>query len=322
VTGALVTGATGFLGRHLCRRLLAEGWSVTAMRRRSSDAAALADLDVEWAVADVRDADRVAKAVRGHEHVLHLAGLGLLDADAATVRRVNVDGTRNVLEACRDDGVERVVFTSTAGTRRRDGAPATESDVADPIGAYQRSKARAESLVDDYVASGGDAVTVHPTSVFGPGDESFTARLLALATDPKMVAYLPGGVSIVGVDDVVEGIVAALTDGETGHHYILGGENVSYEAALEVLAHLSDGTAPEVGVPRAAIHAAGPVVGVVNQLLGTRVFPVDAEMARLVTRELYYDSGKAAADLGYEYRPLRSHAPAAIEWHLGSTADS
>lgn len=318
MSSALVTGATGFLGRYLCRELVADGWAVTAACRDSSDRTPLEDLDVSWAVADVLDADAVGTAVAGHDSVFHLAGLGLLDADADRVRRVNVEGTRNVLAAADETDVDRVVFTSTAGTRWRADGPASEGDVAEPRGAYQESKARAEALVDDYAAAGGDAVTVHPTAVFGPGDEAFTARLLSLATDPKMVASLPGGGSIVDVRDVARGTVAAMTDGAAGEHYILGGENLSYVETLAILAHLSGGSTPRFRVPPTAIRAAGPVVGALNGLLGTRLFPVDAAMAQLATRRLFYSSEKAATDLGYDYGCLRSHATDAIDWYLES----
>lgn len=313
---ALVTGATGFLGQSLCRRLRADGWSVTALARPSSDRSVLESVDVEWAVADVLDRDAVRAAVADHEYVFHLAGVGLLDADPETVRRVNVEGTRNVLGAARRADVERFLFASTAGTRRRADGPATEADDAAPVGAYQESKARAESLIDEAARDGADVVTVHPTSVFGPGDESFTGRLLSLATDRKMIASLPGGASIVHVEDVTRGMVLAMTEGAAGDHYILGGENLTYREILEVLAHLSDGSVPRFRVPATAIRAAGPVVGLVNDVLGTRLFPVDGDMAALATQELFCSSRKARAELGYDPRPFRSYATDAIEWYL------
>lgn len=318
MTRAIVTGATGFLGQSLCRRLRSDGWSVTALARPSSDRDVLGAVDVEWAVADVLDRAAIEEAIAGHEYVFHLAGAGLLDADAETVRRVNVEGTRNVLAASRSDGVGRLLFASTAGTRWRVEGPATEADHAAPVGAYQESKAAAESLVDEAAGSGADVVTVHPTSVFGPGDGSFTGRLLSLATDWKMMASLPGGASIVHVEDVTRGMVLAMTEGEAGEHYILGGENLTYREALEVLAHQSDGSAPRFRVPAAAIRAAGPVVGLVNAALGTQMFPVDGDMAELATRELFCSSGKAKADLGYDPRPLRAYATDAIDWYLES----
>lgn len=317
---ALVTGSTGLLGQSLCRRLCDEGWSVTAMCRASSDVRGLHDLDIELAVADILDREAVHRAVAGHDYVFHLAGVGLMDAVEKTVWRVNVEGTRNLLAACDSLDVERVLFTSTAGTRRNETGPATEVDVAQPLGAYQKSKAQAEKLLEKYVDDGGDAVTVHPTSVFGPGDEKFTSKLLLLATKP-VPAYLPGGVSIVGVEDVTRGMVVAMEEGRRGEHYILGGQNLTFREAIGVLSELSGGSPPPVRIPPFVIHAAGPVVGALNQALGTRMFPVNREMARLSTRELFYSSKKAQAELDYTYEPLRSHAPAAIEWYR-SAGDS
>ncbi|MFC6838518.1 NAD-dependent epimerase/dehydratase family protein [Halomarina ordinaria] len=311
---ALVTGATGFLGSHLCEALVEEGWDVTGTRRPTSDATALADVDMAWRTMDVLDPDSVRAAVEGHDVVFHLAGIGLQAGDAATVERVNRDGTEHVLAASEADDVERVVFTSTAGTRRAAGV-ASEADVARPIGAYQRGKAAAEELCDEYGDRGLDVVTVHPTSIFGPRDDDFTGRLFTLVENPLAVVHPPGGASFVGVSDVVDGTVAAAERGEAGAHYILGGENLTYAEALTVIATLVGGRKPAMELPPALIRAAGPVVGVVNDRLGTRMFPFDGEMARLSTKRLFYSSEKAREDLGYTYQPLRDLVPDAWAWY-------
>jgi dihydroflavonol-4-reductase len=313
----LVTGATGFLGSHLCRRLVEDGWTVGGLRREDSDTTRLADLDVTWETADVRDGAAVRQAVEGYDRVFHLAGVGLLSADSETVHAVNYGGTQNVLEASEAAGVDRVVFTSTAGTRHRDSGVATEADVATPVGAYQRSKARAEELVASYVERGLDVVTALPTSVFGPGDWSFTGRLLSLATNRAMVAYLPGGASIVGVDDAVDGLIATMERGETGDAYILSGDNLTFGEAVRTLADRAGGTAPRLRVPPVTVHALGGLVAVLNRSFGTRLFPGNYGMSRLLTRRLYYDSSKAARELGYSYEPLAEHADRAIAWYVG-----
>lgn len=313
---ALVTGATGFIGTHLCRRLVADGWTVGGLCRASSDTSPLADLDLAWEVADVRDREGVHRAVEGYDVVFHLAGVGLLSADAETVYAVNYEGTRAVLDACAAHDVERVVFAGTAGTRRASGV-ADETDVASPVGAYQLAKARAEQLANDRAAHGLDVVTALPTSVFGPGDWAFTARLLSLAVRSEMIAYLPGGASIVGVDDVVDGLVRVLRQGRRGEAYLLGGENLTFGETVRRLASRVDGTAPRLRVPPAAVHAAGAVSGLVNRVAGTRLFPGNYRMSRLLTQELYYRSTKAERELGYSYEPLMTHASDAIEWYTG-----
>lgn len=311
---ALVTGASGFLGSHLLERLVDEDVAVTATRHSSPPPDEAAESgDVRWERLDVLDEAAIRELVEGHDEVYHLAGTGLQSADERTVRAVNEIGTRNVVESCLDAGVERLVFTSTAGTRRAEGV-ADETDVAAPIGAYQQSKAAAERIVDAATDRGLDAITVHPTSIFGPGDESFTARFFALASDVKLFAHPPGGASFVGVDDVAAGIVQAMEHGTPGEHYILGGENLRYREALDTIAEEIDGSAPRITVPAAAIRAAGPVAGVVNRRTGRRIFPFNAEMATLATDTHFYDSTKAREELGYEYRPFRETVLPAWGW--------
>jgi dihydroflavonol-4-reductase len=317
----LVTGATGFLGSHLCRDLAVAGQDVRALCRPSSDRSVLADADVEWVVGDVTDRERMHEVVDGCERVYHLAGVGLAAADERTVRRVNVLGTEAVLDASLAANVDRVVFTSTAGTRRAEGV-ADETDVATPVGAYQESKARAESLVDRAGERGLDVVTVHPTSVFGPGDTEFTGRLFTLATNPAMVASLPGGVSFVGVADVVDGIRAAMVEGVAGEHYLLGGENHTFADALRIIADEIDGSRPLVTVPDPFVHAAGYAAEFAGKYAGVRVFPFDRDMARLATSELFYSSAKARRELGYEYRPLRELVGPAAAWYRGREGGS
>ncbi|WP_226042292.1 NAD-dependent epimerase/dehydratase family protein [Natrinema sp. DC36] len=312
---AAVTGATGFLGSRLCDRLLAEGWTVRGLSRPTSDRGDLDD--VEWYVGDIFDDETLRDLVDGADAVFHLAGIGLWSAGPDTVREVNRDGTERVLEACRDGDVGRVVFTSTSGTRRpKNGSDfADETDVSEPIGAYQASKAEAEELVDRYAETDGDAVTVHPTSIFGPGDEEFTAQLLAMGVEPTMPAYLPGGLSIVGVSDVVDGILAAYEHGTSGEHYILGGENLTYDRAVSRIADAAGGSPARIRVPAAAIQAAGPVAEVVDAVADRRMFPFDRKMATLATQRLFYSSRKASEEIGYEYQPLEAHVPEVMEWY-------
>ncbi|OAQ54418.1 hypothetical protein HTG_02400 [Natrinema mahii] len=312
---AAVTGATGFLGSHLCKRLLADGWTVRGLCRPTSDRGDLEGID--WHVGDLADGEALRELVDGADVVFHLAGIGLWSAGPETIWAVNRDGTERLLTACRDADAGRLVFTSTAGTRRPQGDDtfADETDVAGPVGAYQASKAAAEELVDDYADAGGDAVTVHPTSIFGPGDEAFTAQLLAMGVEPTMPAHLPGGLSIVGVADVVDGLLAATERGESGEHYILGGENLTYDRAVSRIADAVDGSPARLRVPATAIRAAGPVAEVVDAVADRRVFPFDRDMAELATRRLFYTSRKASEELGYEYQPLEAHVPEAMEWY-------
>lgn len=313
----LVTGATGFLGIHLCRELEDRGVPVRAMRRETSDAAPLEDVPCEWVVGDVLDRPSVERAVEGCRTVVHLAGVGLESAGPETVRSVNVDGSHNVFDAAHRADVDTVLFASTAGTRRSDGV-ADEADVAPPLGPYQASKRRGEELAAGFCDRGLDVVVVHPTSVFGPHDPAFTGRLLSMAASPLLFATPPGGVSVVGVQDVVDGMVAALRRGEPGEHYLLGGENLAFAEAVGVIADETRGYRPWFEVPAGAVHLLGHVAGACDRHLGVRFFPYGPDMARLATSKLFYSSAKAEEELGYRHRPLRALVPDAAEWFRSS----
>lgn len=307
----VVTGASGFIGRSLCRELLNRDLTVIGTTRSNSPP----PLGIEWRRADVTDRHAVMAALEDADYVFHLAGIGLVDGTPAEVQEVNVGGTRNVVEAARNGDCKRLVFTSTAGTRHRPGRePATEEDVATPVGAYQESKLAAERVVREYVEDGGDAVVTHPTSVFGPGDPRLTPKLIGLV-DSNVPVYLPGGGSVVSVGDVASGLVAAAERGDCGEHYVLGGENLTFEAMLETIGEEMDASTPPVQVPPFLIHTAGYFVGPVNRLLGTDFFPVNSDMAKLSTRYRFYKSKKAKEELGYSITPFSKHVNEAIEWY-------
>lgn len=308
----LVTGATGFIGSTLCRELTAAGWEVRGLHRMSSSVPA--DLDIEWIAGDVLDPEDCQRAVIGCDYVVHLAGLGLDKAPPDTVWEVNVEGTRNIVEASLDADIERLVFASTAGTRRATGV-ACEHDLAPPIGTYQQSKSRAEELVHDALDDGLDAVVVHPTSVFGPGDGTFTAQLCTVADRLLFPLYLPGGVSVVSVDDVAGGIHSAIVDGETGEHYILGGENLTYKEILSVIAEAINGHAPQLQIPPSVVQTMGYVAAGLDRYADHRMFPYTPGMAQLATKRLFCSSRKAQIDLGYEYRPLDEYVGTVAEWY-------
>lgn len=311
---AVVTGASGFIGRSLCQKLLERDLEVIGTTRSNSPP----DLGIKWRQADITNEADVSNVLEGADYVFHLAGIGLMDGNAETVREVNVHGTKNVLSAVREGVCDRLVFTSTAGTRHTQGQEAAaESDLADPIGAYQESKRMAERMIQEFVDDGGDAVITHPTSVFGPGDERFTTKLLGLAHS-NLPVYLPGGGSVVSVEDVASGLIAASEHGQAGEHYILGGDNLTFGEMLSIITEEMGTWAPPIRIPAFAIRVGGYGVGAVNRILGTNFFPVNAEMARLSTRYRFYDSQKAIDELGYSITPLSEHVPEAIKWYLNN----
>lgn len=300
----LVTGATGFLGSHLCRRLEAEGHEVTAFRRAASDPAPLGGLRVREAVGDVGDRESLGRAARGQELVIHCAAqLRGGAADPAGQMRVNVEGTRHVALACRESGVGRLVHVSSAaavgipGDARR---PADESfafnlggDLGGSRFSYHRSKRMSEEEALRHGAAGPEVVVVNPGFVFGRWRGGFRGGEVLGRARRRLDFSFPGGICAVHVEDVVAGILGAAARGRAGERYILGGENVTFRRIAEVVA--ARARARQVRVPVPAL-VAGAAAGLLRA--GGR----SAYDARYCFQ--FYDSGKARRELGYGPRPF------------------
>ena len=231
----LVTGATGFVGSAVARKLVAEGFSVRALVRPGSPRFHLAGLDFEFATGDLRDAASVRQAMQGIRYVFHVAAdYRLWARDPSEIFAANVDGTRIIMEEARRAGVERIVYCSSVATLKlhHDGSAADETiglSEAEGIGAYKRSKIAAERLVEAMIARDAlPAVIVNPSTPIGPRDvkPTPTGRIIVEAARGRMPGFLDTGLNLVHVDDVAEGHLAALKHGKIGERYILGGENV------------------------------------------------------------------------------------------------
>ncbi len=276
-----VTGATGFIGRHVARELRERG----------------ADVRDEWV--DLLDPAGLARAVEGCDAVVHVAALYSYDASPPLIERVNVEGTRNVIEACVRMGVRRLVHTSTAGTCGPvPGRPATEADAPPPwelAVPYKRTKLAAERLVLEAAREGLDAVVVNPTTPVGDGDSAPTptGRMIAGVATGRIRAYLATtGLNLVDVRDVARGHALALERGERGERYLLGGVDLRLRDVFAAIADLAGRPRPRVRVPHLAVLAAGRV-GIVN-----------ANEVRLARLPMYFSSEKAERLLGYRAGPV------------------
>ena len=241
---SLVTGATGFVGSAVARALLRQGLPVRVLARPNSDRRNLANLPVEIAEGTMEDARSLARAVAGCRYVYHVAAdYRIWVPDPAPMFRANVEGTRDLLTAALEAGVERVVYTSSVATLGLvPGSSADEetpSSADDMIGPYKRSKFEAEEVVREFARERGlPVVIVNPSTPVGPGDikPTPTGRLIVEAARGQMPAFVDTGLNIVHVDDVAEGHLAAAEKGRIGDRYILGGENMSL---AEILAEVS-----------------------------------------------------------------------------------
>jgi dihydroflavonol-4-reductase len=274
---AYVTGGSGFIGSHLVRELRERG------------------AEVRDDFVELSDRPGLECAMAGCDVVFHVAALYSFDAPARELERVNVEGTRNVVEACAAKGVRRLVHTSssaTCGPVR--GRPATEEDsppqweLSVP---YKSTKIAAERLV---LASGLDAVVVNPTTPVGDGDfrPTPTGRMVRGVASGRYRAFLDIGLNVVDVRDVARGHLLALEHGRRGERYILGGANVTLEELFAAIARLAGRPRPRLRLPQTAVRAAA-LLGIVNR-----------NEARLSRLPAYFSSAKAERELGYRAGPV------------------
>lgn len=317
----LITGGTGFLGAHLCRRLVAEGHQVSVLRRAASDTARVQGLPLRHVIGDLTDPEAVMRAAEGQEVVIHAAAHLVYWRQVRQAQsETNVDGTRHVVAACGAYDVRRLVYISSvvAIGIPEDDHPADEQFVFNLYDSglnYPISKREAELAVLQAVDHGLDSVIVNPSSIFGPHGRGYRgAEMIEKVRRGRVVTYFPGGFNAVHVDDVVEGIVAALTQGRSGQRYILGGENLSYRQAAEVVAHETGLRKPFVPVPSAVTWLAAHMLEPVGALTGVRPrFTYDVHYC--ARRFQYYDSGKAQRELGFRARPFAD----IVRGYLGRT---
>ena len=271
-----VSGATGFVGSHVAHELREAGAEVRDDR------------------VELLDPQALAEAVAGVEAVVHVAALYSFDAPDAEFDRVNVEGTRNLLEAAKAAGVRRLLFTSTAGTCGPvPGRLATEEDEPPDWElkvAYKRTKLASERL-----ALEAGAVVVNPTAPIGDGDRkpTPTGRMVANVAKGRMPAYLgTTGLNLVDVRDVARGHVLALEKGEPGERYILGGVNLPLGEVFAAIADLAGRKPPRMRVPYAVARAAAAV----------RL--ANADEVRIARLPMYFTSAKARDKLGYAPGPV------------------
>ncbi len=314
----LITGATGFVGWHVARQLLDRGDSVRALAR---DPSKLRELDgVQPIQGDLRDPASLVRAVEGCGIVYHVAAdYRLWTRDPQEMFRSNVDGTRNLLEAARSAGVERVVYTSTVGCMGfvKDGLGDEESPVsaADMTGPYKRSKWDAEQVALEFAAAGFPVVIVNPTAPVGDHDfkPTPTGKIVVDFLRGAIPAFLDTGLNVVDVRDVASGHLAACERGRAGERYILGSENLTLERILGALAEAVGKPAPRLRVPYAIAYAAGAASTAWANLTGKEpVAPLDG--VRMARKKMWVRHDKAARELGYAPGPAALALERAVQW--------
>ena len=313
----LVTGATGFVGSVLTRRLVSDGATVRIFRRPTSslDLLGPAAERVEHAEGDITRARSVYEALDGIDRVYHVAArVGFASGEAEALHRVNVEGTANVVNAALAADVDRLVHTSSMAAF---GRPVDSNTVIDETTAWQdgphrspyaRSKRKGELEVHRGIAEGLDAVIVNPSLVFGVGDEGTRTRRIVDAVRRGWVPAVPsGGTNAVDVQDVASGHRKAMRHGDTGRRYFLGGENLSWDQIVGALADAFGVEPPRYTAPSALLTAGGALAEAVGVL--TRTTPVfTRSLARSAARSHRYNNERARTELGCTFRPFADTA--------------
>ena len=300
-----LTGATGFVGSHILRELLANGYMVRAIRRpHPALKGAKEAANLEWIDGDLRDVGAFARALRGSRYLIHCAALySFAPRDRTAMRAVNVDATASLMMAAYLAGVERGVLTSSSAT------------LGHAHSGYHRSKLDQEHAA---LSSRLPIVALLPTAPVGPGDAkpTPTGRLVLDFLRGKIVAKAPGhgGMNLVAVEDVARAHVAALELGSIGERYVIGGDNLSMDQIWALLAEITGRPMPSWRAPYALALTAAVLDDLRCRITGGAP-NVPLEGVQLSREQMYADSAPARLDLGYEPTSVREALERAVAWY-------
>ena len=307
----LLTGATGFIGSALARRLRDRGDEVVAYVRNPGKAKDLVAIGCEVVAGELLDADSLAAAAADADAVIHAAAyyeIGIPASERKAMFDTNVTGTETVLDSAISAGVRRIVYVSTVAAFGNTGGLVADEDFqhsGEYVSYYDETKHLAHLAAERRIAEGAPIVVVQPSVVYGPGDHSAIGTVVDMFLKRRMpaVALPDAGISTAYIDDVVDGIVGALDKGRLGESYVLSGENVRMRQFIETLAEAAGRSAPRFDVPTGVLRALAPLGPLVGKVMG--LSPNLKETIAAGDGVTYWARhDKARSELGYEPRPL------------------
>jgi len=318
-----ITGGTGYIGSHLVKALVARGYIVHALCRSENKAKQISGEGVEIFFGDLDKESKILEAMKGCDIVFHVAAIAKVwEKDSGRFYKINVEGTKNVLDAALECGVKRVIFTSTGGVYGASiNGPLSESSVRqkDFFNEYEGSKCLAESWVKDYVIQGLDVVIVSPTRVYGPylfGKPESATRMIHDFVKGSW-RWIPGPAEKLGnyvyIDDVIEGHILAMEKGEKGRTYILGGANHSYTDFFSILKSVSGIKRKLFPLPISLIY----LIAYISLKLAEWFNIEPALTPKWVAKAKYnweVDTSRAVLELGLKPTSLESGLRKTVEW--------
>jgi dihydroflavonol-4-reductase len=318
----LVTGATGHIGNALVRKLLSRGEKVRALIMKEEDTSSIRDLRLECVEGDVLDPASLQPALAGVDTVYHLAGIiSIMPGKNPFVWKINVEGTRNVIEAARRAGIRRLLYTSSihAVKRAPHGVVIDESLGFDPnnsYGEYDRSKAAASLEVQRAALEDLDAVIVCPTGVIGPYDfrGSEMGEVIRGAAEAHTMFYVEGAYDFVDVRDVADGMIAAAEHGRRGESYILGGDKISMRYMLETVRKVTGKDFNSIKIPFSLAKFAARFTPWYYRRTKTkpRFTPYSLEVLQSNSD---ISHKKAEHELGFKPRPITETIADTVRWY-------
>lgn len=318
----LVTGATGFIGGNVTRKLIENGYKVNVLIRKDSNTLNIDGLPVNIFYGDLRDINSLKKAIVGCKGLFHIAAsYKFWSPDPKVVYDINVKGTKNIIQAAFQAGVGRIVYTSSESTIRigDDGLLGNEKELNtlnDLAGDYKKSKLLAEMEVLKFCKNGYPIVIVNPTTPIGVGDikPTPTGKMVVDFLNRKMPAYVNTGLNIIDVEDVAVGHILAFEKGKIGQRYILGNKNLTLKQILDIMGSISNIKPPRIQIPLwVAMFGAGIDEFISGKILKKHPkIPIAA--VKTACKFRHFDCSKAISKLGLPQTPVEIAFEKSIRW--------
>ncbi|MGA2098484.1 MAG: hopanoid-associated sugar epimerase [Candidatus Acidiferrum sp.] len=318
----LVTGASGFLGSHVARKLVAAGEPVRVLMRPSSTNRAVADLSLEYVTGDLRDPSSLDRALAGVQYCFHVAAdYRLWARKSREIYDSNVGGTKNILEAAKRAKLEKFIYTSTVATIAVDRpelpTEATDARLEEMIGHYKRSKWMAEQEVLKAAREGLPVVVAMPTTPVGPGDwkPTPTGKIILDFLNGKMPGYVQTGLNFIGAEECAEGHLLVAENGKVGERYLLGAENLTLKGLLDVLARITGLPSPSLKIPHGVALGVAYVNTAFSRLIGKEP-QIPVEGVKIAQHTMFVDCSRAQRELSFQPGPVSAALERAVRWYV------
>ncbi len=317
----VVTGATGHIGNVLVRKLYERGYQVVAFVLKNDNIDMFKELNIKYKYGDVNDIESLENAFLGADVVFHLAGIiDIGNGNKSRMYKVNVEGTKNVVDVCKKVGVKKLVYTSSVHAIKEQpkGKVITETNEFSSKlvkGTYAKTKAEATKYVLEAQDEKLDVIITHPSGVIGPYEykRSNLGQLIIDCYYKKMKAYLEGGYNFVDVRDVADGLILALENGKPGQCYILAGHYVSIKELMKYVEEITHVPAPKFKIARWFAYATGFLSEIYYKIMKQKPLFTSYSVYTTGTNS-NFSIQKAQKELGYKTRPIKETMKDTINW--------